>query len=74
MAKEGVTLPVKFLRHLVLNVLQKKKKWVSTCHFWDFTHSWRRLKSDTTETRQGCEIFYLTSEAVNKESLIKQKV
>lgn len=72
MAKESVTLPVKLLHHLVLNVLQKKK-WVSTCHFWDFTHSWRRLKSDTTETKQGCEIFYLTSEAVHKESLIKQK-
>lgn len=26
MAKEGVTLPVKFLPHLVLNVLQKKKR------------------------------------------------
>ena len=71
-AKEGVTFPVhvKFLCHSCSESgpENKKKKLVSTYHVWDFF-----LWSKTTDIRQGCEVFYMTSEVLNKESLIKQK-
>ena len=63
MAKEGVTFPVKFLRH-PCSECGPEKEWVSTYHFWDFF-----LWSQTTKIRQDCEDFYLTSEVLNKESL-----